>query len=315
MISGVVDIARFLSFNSFIMPKIVALVGRQHTPGIEHSLKKIIDFLQGSGHTVVLETETAQNAALTAIVKNVEAMTPTDIGLNADVAVVLGGDGTMLGIARLLAPFDVPLIGINHGNLGFITDISRDMMMPVLAEILAGNYKSERRSMLEGRVIRNDEAVIFGLALNDVVVARGGGAGMVELRVDVEDHFMYHQRSDGLIIATPTGSTAYALSAGGPLLHPTLGGIVLVPTAPHSLSNRPIVIPDSSEIMIQIMSGRGISINFDMQAFASLEHHDMISIKRSPHTVTFLHPLGWSYYDTLREKLHWNEYPDSKNKK
>ncbi len=291
------------------MPKIIALVGRQHTPRIEFSLKEIADYLQSNGHTVIFEVETAQNDALRAMVPGVQAMTPTDIGLNADVAIVLGGDGTMLGIARLLAPFDVPLIGINHGRLGFITDISRDVMMPVLAEILAGNYKSERRSMIEGRVIRNGEAVLFGLALNDIVVARGAGAGMAELRVDVEDHFMYHQRSDGLIVSTPTGSTAYSLSAGGPLLHPNLGGIVLVPIASHSLSSRPIVIPDGSEIKVEIMGGRGISINFDMQTFASLQQHDFISIKRSPHTVTFLHPLGWSYYDTLREKLHWNEYP------
>jgi NAD+ kinase len=298
------------------MPKIIALVGRQHTPRIEFSLKEIADYLQSNGHTVIFEIETAQNEALQAMVPGVQAMTPTDIGLNADVAIVLGGDGTMLGIARLLAPFDVPLIGINHGRLGFITDISRDVMMPVLSEILAGNYKSERRSMLEGRVIRDGGAVLFGLALNDIVVARGAGAGMAELRVDVEDHFMYHQRSDGLIVSTPTGSTAYSLSAGGPLLHPNLGGIVLAPIASHSLSSRPIVIPDGSEIKVEIMGGRGISINFDMQTFASLQQHDFISIKRSPHTVTFLHPLGWSYYDTLREKLHWNEYPsDDKYKK
>ena len=298
------------------MPKIIALVGRQHTPRIEFSLKEIADYLQSNGHTVIFEIETAQNEALRAMVPGVQAMTPTDIGLNADVAIVLGGDGTMLGIARLLAPFDVPLIGINHGRLGFITDISRDVMMPVLSEILAGNYKSERRSMLEGRVIRDGGAVLFGLALNDIVVARGAGAGMAELRVDVEDHFMYHQRSDGLIVSTPTGSTAYSLSAGGPLLHPNLGGIVLAPIASHSLSSRPIVIPDGSEIKVEIMGGRGISINFDMQTFASLQQHDFISIKRSPHTVTFLHPLGWSYYDTLREKLHWNEYPsDDKYKK
>ncbi len=291
------------------MSKIIALVGRQHTPGIEHSLKTIVDFLQQNGHTVIFETETAQNSLLQGLVKGVEAMSPTDIGLHADVAIVLGGDGTMLGIARLLAPFDVPLIGINHGRLGFITDISRKDMMPVLADILDGHYKSERRSMLEGRVIRHGEPVLFGLALNDIVVARGSGAGMAELRVDVEDHFMYHQRSDGLIVSTPTGSTAYALSTGGPLLHPTLKGIVLVPIASHSLSSRPIVIPDGSEIKVEIMGGQGISVNFDMQAFVSLEVHDLISIIRSPHTVTFLHPVGWSYYDTLREKLHWNEYP------
>lgn len=297
------------------MSKIIALVGRQQTPGIERSLKKIVDFLQANGHTVIFETDTAENQALQGMVRGVSTMTPTDIGLHADVAIVLGGDGTMLGIARQLAPFDVPLIGINHGRLGFITDISRKDMMPVLEEILDGNYKSERRSMLEGRIIRNGEAAEFGLALNDIVVARGSGAGMAELRVEVEEHFMYHQRSDGLIVSTPTGSTAYSLSAGGPLLHPTLKGIVLVPIASHSLSSRPIVIPDSSEIKVEIMGGCGIIVNFDMQTFISLEVHDVLNIVRSPHTVTFLHPVGWSYYDTLREKLHWNEYPSEEKRK
>jgi NAD+ kinase len=291
------------------MPKTIALVGRNNTPGIELFLKEIIDFLQNAGYTVVFEQETAANIALEGLVEGVEAMTPIQIGLSADVAIVLGGDGTMLGIARQLAPFDVPLIGINQGRLGFMTDIPRYNMIPVLSEILAGNYKSERRSMLEGRVLRDGEAIFFGLALNDIVVSRGSGAGLADLRVDVEDHFMYHQRSDGLIISTPTGSTAYSLSAGGPLLHPNLNGIVLVPIAPHSLSNRPIVVPDSSEIMVEIMGGRDISINFDMQTFADLVQYDVISIKRSLHTVTFLHPLGWSYYDTLREKLHWNQSP------
>jgi NAD+ kinase len=125
---------------------------------------------------------------------------------------------------------------------------------------------------------------------------------------------MYNQRSDGLIISTPTGSTAYALSAGGPLLHPSLGGIVLVPIAPHALSNRPIVLPESSEIVIEIVRGRDASVNFDMQTFASLQAQDQIVIQRSPHAITFLHPEGWSYYNTLREKLHWNEYPSGEGK-
>jgi len=227
---------------------------------------------------------------------------------------VWGGDGTMLGIARQLAPFHVPLIGINQGRLGFMTDIPIERMIPVLAEILAGKSKAEKRTLLEGRVLRNGVMIACGLAVNDVVVARGAGAGMVELKVTVDDHFMYNQRSDGLIISTPTGSTAYALSAGGPLLHPSLGGVVLVPIAPHALSNRPIVVPDSSEIMVQIVSGRDISVNFDMQTFASLMHGDQIVISRSPNSITFLHPEGWSYYDTLREKLHWNEYPSGEGK-
>ena len=291
------------------MPKTIALIARHNTLGIEIVLIELVAFLQGQGHTLYFESDTAQHIKRQGILANIPAMSVTDIGLNAEVAIVLGGDGTMLGIARQLASFDIPLIGINQGRLGFMTDISRERMIPALEAILSGNYKSERRSMLEGRVIRNGEAIFFGLAVNDVVVARGSGAGMVELQVDVEDHFMYNQRSDGLILATPTGSTAYSLSAGGPLMHPNLQGIVLVPIAPHALSNRPIVVPDSSEILIEVKNGRDISINFDMQTFTSLMPKDRISVKRSQHTVTFLHPVGWSYYDTLREKLHWSEMP------
>ncbi|HZW14088.1 MAG TPA: NAD kinase [Noviherbaspirillum sp.] len=285
--------------------KTVAIVGKYMAAGIEQSLSDIVSFLDKSGHTVVLEKETAQNLSL----PHVPTMTPAEIGKHADVAIVVGGDGTMLGIARQLAPFNVPLIGINQGRLGFMTDISQDGMIPVLADMLSGKLEAEQRTLLEGSVIRSEETIFHALAFNDVVVARGATTGMAELKVEVDGHFMYNQRSDGLIVSTPTGSTAYALSAGGPLLHPSLSGVVLVPIAPHALSNRPIVVPDASTIVIEIMGGRDISVNFDMQSLASLQHHDRIVVKRSAHTITFLHPQGWSYYDTLREKLHWHEYP------
>jgi NAD+ kinase len=285
--------------------KTIALVVRHNSVGIEEPVGGIIEFLQGEGYRVVIEAETATHIAF----RGVEAMSVPEIGKQAAMAVVMGGDGTMLGIARQLASYQVPLIGINQGRLGFMTDIPFDRMIPVLGEILSGKAKAEQRTLLEGRVVRAGQVIETGLAVNDVVVSRGAGAGMVELKVTVDGNFMYNQRSDGLIIATPTGSTAYALSAGGPLLHPSLQGIVLVPIAPHALSNRPIAVPDSSQIVIEIVSGRDISVNFDMQTFASLAHGDQIVIERSPNAVTFLHPLGWSYYDTLREKLHWNEYP------
>ena len=285
--------------------KTVAIVGKYPAAGIAQSLTEIAGFLRGTGHTVVFEANTAQHVDL----KEAAAMTPAEIGRHADAAIVVGGDGTMLGIARQLAPYKVPLIGINQGRLGFMTDIPLDRMMPLLADMLSGKVESEQRSLLEGSVLREGQTIFHALAFNDIVVSRGAGAGMVELRVDVDGHFMYNQRSDGLIVATPTGSTAYALSAGGPVLHPSLGGMVLVPIAPHALSNRPIVVPNSSEIVIEVISGRDSSVNFDMQSLASLLHHDRIVIKRSAHAITFLHPKGWSYYDTLREKLHWNEYP------
>lgn len=285
--------------------KTVAIVGKYMAAGIEQSLSDIAGFLIKTGRDVVIEAETAQNVSLPGL----PVLTPAEIGQHADVAIVVGGDGTMLGIARQLAPYNVPLIGINQGRLGFMTDISQEGMIHVLSDMLGGKLECEQRSLLEGSVLRGGETIFHALAFNDVVVARGATTGMAELKVEVDGHFMYNQRSDGLIVSTPTGSTAYALSAGGPLLHPSLSGIVLVPIAPHALSNRPIVVADTCTIVIEIMGGRDISVNFDMQSLASLQHHDRIFIRRSANTITFLHPQGWSYYDTLREKLHWNEYP------
>lgn len=285
--------------------KTVALFGKHGTEAAAQSLAELASFLQAGGHAVVSDVETAQELSQA----GVQAMTLAEIGAHADVAIVVGGDGTVLGIARQLAPYDVPLIGVNQGRLGFMTDIPQERMLPLLADILVGKLESEQRSMLEGAVWREGVNIYQGVAFNDIVVSRGAGAGMVELRVEVDGHFMYNQRSDGLILSTPTGSTAYALSAGGPILQPGLGGIVLVPIAPHALSNRPIVLSDDCEIVIELASGRDCSVNFDMQSLTSLHQHDRIIVRRSAHTITFLHPKGWSYYDTLREKLHWNEYP------
>jgi NAD+ kinase len=290
--------------------KIIALVVRQNTVGIEGPVSGIVQFLQHAGYRVVFEAETAAHVS----VRGVGSLSAQEIGEQAFAAIVVGGDGTMLGIARQLAKYDVPLIGINQGRLGFMTDIPIERMVPALGEILKGAATAEKRTLLEGRVMRGGKQIFCGVAVNDVVVARGAGAGMAELKVTVDGKFMYNQRSDGLIVATPTGSTAYALSAGGPLMHPSLAGVVLVPIAPHALSNRPIVVPDTSEIVVEIVNGRDISVNFDMQTFASLQHGDEIAISRSPHSITFLHPEGWSYYHTLREKLHWNEYPSVEGK-
>jgi NAD+ kinase len=290
--------------------KTIALVVRHNTAGIDDPVARIVGFLQQGGYHVVFEADTATHVQ----VDGIDAMTAQEIGQHAAYAVVVGGDGTMLGIARQLAKYNVPLIGVNQGRLGFITDIPIERMLPALGEILEGRATAEQRTLLEGRVMRDGEMIFCGMAVNDVVVARGTGAGMAELKVTVDGQFMYNQRSDGLIITTPTGSTAYALSAGGPLLHPSVRGMALVPIAPHALSNRPIVVPDTSEIVVEIVNGRDISVNFDMQTFASLQHGDEIVISRSPHIITFLHPEGWSYYGTLREKLHWNEYPSSDGK-
>jgi len=285
----------------------VAIIGKHGDSGAGSALLELAAFLEKRGHRLLADPVTAQDLSMA----NISSMTTEEIGQNADVAIVLGGDGTMLGIARQLAPFNVPLIGVNQGRLGFMTDIPAERMLPALSEVLDGKLVSEARSLLEGVVIREGKEIFHAVAFNDVVVSRGTGAGMVELCVKVDGHFMYNQRSDGLIISTPTGSTAYALSAGGPLLHPGLNGIVLVPIAPHALSNRPIVLSDGCEIHIELASGRDCSVNFDMQSLTTLQHFDCVVVRRSKHSVHFLHPEGWSYYDTLREKLHWNEYPSA----
>jgi NAD+ kinase len=220
---------------------------------------------------------------------------------------VVGGDGTMLGIGRQLACYGVPLIGINRGRLGFITDISLDNYQATLIPMLAGEYEEDHRSLMHAQVMRDGVAVFDALAMNDVVVNRGATSGMVELRVSVGRHFVANQRADGMIIASPTGSTAYALSAGGPLLHPAVPGWVMVPIAPHTLSNRPILLPDADEVLIELVGGRDASASFDMQSLASLAIGDQVVVRRSEYRVRFLHPKGWSYFDTLRKKLHWNE--------
>ncbi|MES1979826.1 MAG: NAD kinase [Pseudomonadota bacterium] len=281
----------------------VALIGKYHAHGSRSALESIAQFLEAQGCDVAIEQDTANNTGIT----QYPILDVAGIGAQCDLGLVVGGDGTMLGIGRLLAQFGVPLVGINQGRLGFITDIAFDDYPAVLASILRGEFEEDKRWMMQAKVVRDGRCVFNATAMNDVVVNRGATAGMVELRVEVDGRFLANQRADGLIIATSTGSTAYALSAGGPLLHPSIAGWVLVPIAPHTLSNRPIVLSDSGEITVEIVAGRDASANFDMQSLATLLHGDRITVRRSEHQMRFLHPRGWSYFDTLRKKLHWNE--------
>ncbi len=286
----------------------VALIGKYPASGAASgttraALEDIAQFLAAQGCEVSIERETALHADM----QGHPALDVAGIGAQCDLGLVVGGDGTMLGIGRQLAPYDVPLIGINQGRLGFITDIPLDGYRAALAPMLQGAYDEDCRSLMHARVLRDGRCVFDALAMNDVVVNRGATSGMVELRVEVDGHLVAKQRADGLIVATPTGSTAYALSAGGPLLHPSNPGWLLVPIAPHSLSVRPLVVNDAGEISIELVAGRDASANFDMQSLASLLHGDRIIVRRSEHQVRFLHPQGWSYFDTLRQKMHWNE--------
>jgi NAD+ kinase len=280
-----------------------AIVGKPQAQGMRELLDEVAQCLAQEGLAVALESATAEATGLSSY----PSLDAAQLGRQCDLAVVVGGDGTMLGIARELARYDIPMVGINQGRLGFITDIPVGQFREALAPIVAGDYEEEHRAMLDAGVWREGQCIFSGLSMNDVVVSRGATAGMVELRVDIGEEFVANLRADGLIIASPTGSTAYALSAGGPILHPGIGGWVLVPIASHTLSNRPIVLPDHEEIRITVVAGRDASANFDMQSLASLQHGDQVRMTRSAHKVRFLHPKGWSYYATLRRKLRWYE--------
>jgi len=281
----------------------VAVIGKYHASGSRDAIESLAHFLHDHGCEVSLERDTALNTGLT----HHQVLDVGEVGRRCDLALVMGGDGTMLGIGRQLAQFNVPVVGINQGRLGFITDIPfRDFEKP-LSAILDGAYEEDRRALMQAGVWRDGRCIFETVAMNDVVVNRGGSPSMVELRVEVDGHFVANQRADGLIIASPTGSTAYALSAGGPLLHPAIAGWVMAPIAPHTLSNRPIVLPSTGEIAMEVVAGRDASAHFDMQSFTSLLHGDRITVRRSEHSLRLLHPLGWTYFDTLRHKLHWNE--------
>ena len=288
----------------------VALIGKYQTvasgasgASSRRALEEIAHFLHDQGCEVFFEHDTAHNTGISGY----PVLTVPEIGTQCDLCLVVGGDGTMLGIGRQLARYGVPLIGINQGRLGFITDIPFDSYKVTLAPMLRGEFEEDHRSLIHAKVMRDNRCVFDALAMNDVVVNRSATSGMVELRVEVDGHFVANQRADGLIIATPTGSTAYSLSAGGPLMHPSVPGWVLAPIAPHTLSNRPIVLANATEIAIEIVAGRDASASFDMQSLASLMRGDRIVVTRSQHHVRFLHPKGWSYFDTLRQKMHWNE--------
>src|SRR6218665_312651 len=228
----------------------VALIGKYQASSagaIGESSRQALDgiarFLQHQGCSVSIEAETASNTGLL----HYPSLTVEDIGARCDLGLVVGGDGTMLGIGRRLARFGTPLVGINQGRLGFITDIPFDTYQATLPPMLEGDYEEDSRPLIQACVMRGGQVVFEALAMNDVVVNRGATAGMVELRVEVGGRFVANQRADGLIIASPTGSTAYSLSAGGPMLHPSIPGWVLVPIAPHTLSNRPIVLSDAPQ--------------------------------------------------------------------
>jgi NAD+ kinase len=283
----------------------VALFGKPRAESIRDPLLAIAGIVESAGAKVLFDAATREHVQLDQYVgHSVHA-----IGKQADVAIVLGGDGTMLGIARELAPHQVPLIGINHGRLGFMTDVALDQMSEALVPMLRGIYETDRRILLDGEVRRGGKPTFHAAALNDIVVSRGVTGGMVEYTVRVDGATMYNQRADAVIVATPTGSTAYALSADGPILYPSLAGLLLVPVAPQTLSNRPIVLNDDVVIEIEITDERDAMAHFDMQSYEHLAPGDIVRVKRSAHVATLLHPVGYNFFATLRQKLHWSVMP------
>jgi NAD+ kinase len=291
----------------------IALIGRYQDAGLDAPLRTLAGELSRAGRRVLIEADTAENTQ----VREFETAGMREIGRLASLAVVMGGDGTVLGAARHLAPYGVPLVGINHGRLGFITDIPLENAHEALQRVLEGSFQTEERMMLAGSVWRGEQEMFSSTAVNDVVINRAGRGGMIELRVELDGVYMHTQRSDGLIIATPTGSTAYAMSVNGPLIDPSLNALLLAPVAPQALSTRPIVIPDKGVLTaILTASGRGApraNVHFDMQAWSDLQPGDRITVRRGPYPIRLVHPEGYSFFATLRRKLYWNQMPQDSN--
>jgi len=263
----------------------IALIGKPNSREVDASLKEIRAFLAERGCEVQTE------------------------GKGADLAVVAGGDGTMLTAARELVPLGVPLVGINQGRLGFMTDIGHDDMRAGLGAILDGRYLIEERALLDDEIRREGKSMLRTVALNEAVVGKGAQGRLIEFELSLDGEFVYTLRADGILVATPTGSTAYALSAQGPILHPAVPALALVPLNPHTLSARPVSVSDRSVIEIRLARTPGADAQtyFDGFALAELAPGDRLILKRSSHVARFVHPPGYKYFATLREKLGWSE--------
>ena len=286
----------------------VILYARQHraNQGITETLERLIQFLKTLPLNTFLDTDTANSFNL-----NAPVLPREEMGKKNDLIVVVGGDGSLLAAARIAVTVDVPVIGINRGRLGFLTDISPQDMETYLTAVLTGAYSEERRFLLQTR-IQDEEGTYFqGHALNDVVLSRGTSTHLIEFDIYINQQFVSHYRSDGLIIATPTGSTAYALSAGGPIMHPQLNAMVIVPMFSHSLSSRPLVIDGEALIDLSISKKNetDLQISCDGAESHKVKPGQHIFIEKIPQQLRLLHPNEYNYYDTLRIKLGWGFKP------
>ncbi|HST00629.1 MAG TPA: NAD(+)/NADH kinase [Usitatibacter sp.] len=283
--------------------KTVAVVGKSDAASLPDVLDELSGLLRSRRIKILMDPLTA------GVSRSVpdKVLEMEELPAKADLTVVVGGDGTLIACARLMAERGVPLVGVNLGRLGFLTDIPADALEGAITSVLDGEFLTEQRTMLSGAVRRGKKTVFSTLAFNDIVVSRGAVGSMIEFAVTVDGEFIYSLRADGVIVATPTGSTAYALSAGGPILHPALQALALVPISPHILSNRPVAIRGTSKVEITLMRGVDARANFDVQAFWELEPGDVVLVSAAPRAATLLHPKGYRYFSMLRQKLRWNE--------
>ncbi len=281
----------------------IGIVGRSEQSGLDQTLPALLELLQARGHEVILDEQLAE-----LVEHDVELADSDAIGQRVDLVIVVGGDGSLPSAARILSKYDTPVLGVNRGRLGFLTDILPDEMEQQIPPVLEGRYKRDNRFLLEARVVRDGKSLDAGDALNDVVVNSGNTAQMIEYELYVDDTFVYRQRADGLIISTPTGSTAYSLSGGGPIMHPSLNAIVLVPMFPHALSSRPIVIDGNSQVRLDILDRNRIHppVTCDGQVHMTAQPGDSVHICRTPYQLTLLHPLDHSFYASCRDKLRWS---------
>jgi len=287
--------------------KTAGLIGKYAGTNLGPQLRTLSDFLLAKTVNVIIDQTTADTTSMES--HGVEIMPRQEMAQHCDLIIVMGGDGTLLNAARSLASEDVPLVGINMGRLGFLTDITFDSMTEKLSQILEGNYILEERLLLQALITRNGAKISESIAFNDIVVHKWEEARMLEFSTIIDGAFVNVQRSDGLILSTPTGSTAYALSGGGPIMHPTLNSIVLVSICPHTLSQRPLVVSGDSVIEITISKeGHGSAqVTCDGQINLDVIAGDLIKIQRYKQKVKFMHPREYNYFEILRTKLHWGE--------
>jgi NAD+ kinase len=281
--------------------KRVGIICKTGIPEPPEMLKDLLPRLRQKGYEAHVDNETAS-------ILNMEGSPRSQIPSLADIIVVLGGDGTMLSVARLVGEKGIPILGVNVGGLGFLTAVQKDELHEVLDKVLAGECPVEERIMLTACVFRHSECIAENLVVNDVVVNKGALARIIDLETYIDHNFVATFKADGLIVSTPTGSTAYALSAGGPILYPTLNSVVLAPICPHTLTNRPIVLPDNVVVDIVLRSqNEDVFLTIDGQVGFSLRQGDTVEVKKSEFKTKLFIPCERDYFQILREKLKWGE--------